>query len=139
MKVIQTTIVFLIAVSVFLLPQPLMKAARAQAAQPEIITEAAPGVTIEKVTYYMKKWNGKENLHVEVAIKNTLKEAKRFKVKVKLFDNGQTNGALVPLKGTKKEGIKLPPAIEPGKAGKAVLPFLWQKNPTRISVSAAPF
>lgn len=102
------------------------------------ITVEANGAEVVGVKHFMKEWQGKERLHIELVIKNTLAEAKRFSAKVALVDSGQTNSALVPRKGKKKDGKKLPAVIQPGKTAKTTLPFLWNKPPKELVIKVAP-
>ncbi len=64
----------------------------------------APEAALENFTCVLKKWDGEDTLHFNVAVKNISNEDQRFKVNI-FLENGKAVGGLLPRK-TKKGLIK---------------------------------
>ncbi|RLC29241.1 MAG: hypothetical protein DRH32_07685 [Deltaproteobacteria bacterium] len=64
----------------------------------------APEASLENFSCVIKKWEGENTLHFNVAVKNVSNEDQRFKVNI-FLDNGKAVGGLLPRK-TKKGLIK---------------------------------
>jgi hypothetical protein len=70
----------------------------------DIVPEAA----LESLSCYFKKYEGKDTLHLKVAVKNVSDKPQRFRVNL-FMDNGKAVGGLIP--STTKEGL-----VEPGQS-----------------------
>ncbi len=64
----------------------------------------APEVSLENFSCVIKKWDGADTLHFNVAVKNISNVDQRFKVNI-FLENGKAVGGLLPRK-TKKGLIK---------------------------------
>ena len=69
-----------------------------------VIKTIAPEAFLENFSCVIKKWDGANTLHFNVAIKNISSEDQRFKVNI-FLENGKAVGGLIPRK-TKKGLIK---------------------------------
>lgn len=76
--------------------------------------QIAPEAELKELSCFFKKWEGKENLHFKVAVKNASKVDQRFKVNI-FLDNGKGVGGLLPRKI--KKGL-----VKPGETATAVYP-----------------
>lgn len=74
----------------------------------------APQATLEDFSCSYKKWEGKETLHFNVAVKNAASTPQRYRVHI-FLDNGKAVGGLIPSKTA--GGL-----IEPGQVGSDVYP-----------------
>ena len=74
----------------------------------------APEASLESFTCVLKKWEGAETLHFNVAVKNISNEDQRFKVNI-FLENGKGVGGLLPRKT--KKGL-----IKPGETAKFTYP-----------------
>ena len=70
----------------------------------EVTKTIAPEASLENFSCVIKKWDGADTLHFNVAVKNISNEDQRFKVNIFLA-NGKAVGGLLPRK-TKKGLIK---------------------------------
>ncbi|MGA8239767.1 MAG: hypothetical protein WB818_04280 [Desulfobacterales bacterium] len=70
----------------------------------DIVPEAA----LESLSCYFKKYEGKDTLHLKVAVKNVSDKPQRYRVNL-FMDNGKAVGGLIPR--TTKEGL-----VEPGQS-----------------------
>ncbi|MGA8279851.1 MAG: hypothetical protein WB853_03060 [Desulfobacterales bacterium] len=70
----------------------------------DIVPEAA----LESLSCSFKKYEGKETLHLKVAVKNVSDKPQRYRVNL-FMDNGKAVGGLIPR--TTKEGL-----VEPGQS-----------------------
>ncbi len=64
----------------------------------------APEASLENFSCVVKKWDGANTLHFNVAVKNISNEDQRFKINI-FLENGKAVGGLLPRK-TKKGLIK---------------------------------
>lgn len=64
----------------------------------------APEASLENLSCVVKKWDGADTLHFNIAVKNISNEDQRFKVNI-FLENGKAVGGLLPRK-TKKGLIK---------------------------------
>jgi len=76
--------------------------------------QIAPEAELKEFSCFFKKWEGRETLHFNVAVKNVCKEDQRFKVNI-FLDNGKGVGGLIPAKI--KKGL-----VKPGETATAVYP-----------------
>ncbi|MCD4674620.1 MAG: hypothetical protein K8S18_01315 [Desulfobacula sp.] len=65
-----------------------------------VIKTIAPEAFLENFSCVIKKWEGADTLHFNVAVKNISNEDQRFKVNIFLA-NGKAVGGLLPRKTTK--------------------------------------
>ena len=79
----------------------------------DIVPEAA----LESLSCSFKKYEGKETLHITVAVKNVSDKPQRYRVNIFLEDMDKGFGHLVPRKGS-------PPVLEPGKSETVKIPFI---------------
>ncbi|RLB86812.1 MAG: hypothetical protein DRH26_16735 [Deltaproteobacteria bacterium] len=82
----------------------------------------APEASLENFSCVIKRWDGKDTLHFNVAVKNVSQEDQRFKVNI-FLDNGKAVGGLLPRKT--KKGL-----IKPGETAEFTYPV--------SSMNAAP-
>jgi hypothetical protein len=68
--------------------------------------DIAPEAALESLVCTFKKYEGKETLHFNVAVKNVSDKPQRFRVNL-FIDNGKAVGGLIPR--TTKEGL-----VDPG-------------------------
>lgn len=74
----------------------------------------APEAQLEDFSCVIKKWEGEETLHFNIAVKNISNEDQRFKVNI-FLENGKAVGGLLPRKTTK--GL-----IKPGETAEFTYP-----------------
>ena len=74
----------------------------------------APEASLENFSCVIKKWEGADTLHFNVAIKNISNEDQRFKVNI-FLENGKAVGGLLPRKI--KKGL-----IKPGQTAEFTYP-----------------
>lgn len=86
-----------------------------------IIYDIPQSCEITKISYYYKDYNGKEELHFEVGIKNTTEQPLRFRLNI-LLPEGPAVGGMYPRKEK---------AIDPGET-------LSQEFPVYIDHSKLP-
>lgn len=79
---------------------------------------------ISKVSYFMDSYEGEQRLHMEIGVKNTSDELKRFRVHISL-DQGVTGGGLYPRKG---EGV------EPGEVHTRNFPMYYDELPVGFEI-----
>ena len=84
------------------------------AADSKIEKTIAPEAELADFSCVMKKWEGSETLHFNVAVKNISDQPQRYKVNI-FMDNGKAVGGLIPR--TTKNGL-----VEPGKTESFVYP-----------------
>ena len=84
------------------------------AADSKIEKTIAPEAELADFSCVMKKWEGSETLHFNVAVKNISDQPQRYKVNI-FMDNGKAAGGLIPR--TTKKGL-----VEPGKTESFVYP-----------------
>jgi len=74
----------------------------------------APEASLEDFSCVIKRWDGENTLHFNVAVKNISNEDQRFKVNI-FLENGKGVGGLLPRKT--KKGL-----IKPGETAKFTYP-----------------
>jgi len=74
----------------------------------------APEAALENFSCVLKKWEGEDTLHFNVAVKNISNEDQRFKVNI-FLENGKAVGGLLPRKT--KKGL-----IKPGETAEFIYP-----------------
>lgn len=74
------------------------------AKESEVSKTIAPEASLENFSCVVKKWDGANTLHFNVAVKNISNEDQRFKVNI-FLENGKAVGGLLPRK-TKKGLVK---------------------------------
>jgi hypothetical protein len=94
------------------------------AAQPTTHFEVVTTADVTKVDYQIKKYKGKDRLHVTVAVKNVAKVPKRFRVNIWLPD-GVSGGGFYP----RKSGV-----IQPGKTLSQTWPMYYDKMPPEVTI-----
>ncbi len=67
--------------------------------------DIAPEAALESLSCYFKKYEGKDTLHLKVAVKNVSDKPQRYRVNL-FMDNGKAVGGLIPR--TTKEGLVEP-------------------------------
>lgn len=77
-------------------------------------TVIAKEASLEAFTCMIKKWEGADTLHFDVAVKNISNEDQRFKVNI-FLENGKAVGGLLPRKT--KKGL-----VKPGETVKFTYP-----------------
>jgi hypothetical protein len=87
--------------------------------------EVVKTAEVTKVDYAIKKYKGKDRLHVTVELKNVAKTPKRYRVNIWLPE-GVAGGGFYPRK--KK-------SIEPGKVLARTFPMYFSKMPTEVTIS----
>ena len=92
--------------------------------QPKTNFEVVTTADVTSFSYAIKKYKGKDRLHVTVGIKNVAKVPKRFRVNIWLPD-GVSGGGFYPRK--KK-------AIEPGKTLSRTFPMYYDKMPDEVTI-----
>ncbi|MCF8032286.1 MAG: hypothetical protein K9K66_06495 [Desulfarculaceae bacterium] len=92
--------------------------------QPATNFEVVTSADVTNYSYAIKKYKGKNRLHVTVEIKNVAKVPKRFRVNIWLPD-GVAGGGFYPRK--KK-------AIEPGKTLSRTFPMYYDKMPDEATI-----
>jgi hypothetical protein len=95
---------------------------------PNIAYDVAESAQITHVAYYLKKYKGAERLHIDVTIKNTAPETKRFRVNI-FLPEGPSGGGLFPRKV--KGDVK---GIAAGKELKRVFPMYFDRLPTGFTI-----
>jgi hypothetical protein len=80
----------------------------------DIDKTVAPEASLEDFSCMIKKWDGENTLHFNVAVKNISNEDQRFKVNI-FLENGKAVGGLLPRKI--KNGL-----IKPGQTAKFTYP-----------------
>jgi len=70
--------------------------------------DIAPEAALESLSCYFKKYEGKDTLHLKVAVKNVSDKPQRYRVNI-FMDNGKAVGGLIPR--TTKKGL-----VEPGQS-----------------------
>jgi len=93
-------------------------------AQPKTDYKVVATAKVTKVDYQIKKYKGKDRLHVTVEVKNVAKQPKRFRVNIWL-PGGAAGGGFYPRK--KK-------AIEPGKTLSRTFPMYYDKIPPEATI-----
>ena len=78
------------------------------AKEPNVTKTIAPEASLENFSCVIKRYEGAETLHFNVAVKNISSEEQRFKVNI-FLDNDKAVGGLLPEKT--KEGLVKPGAI----------------------------
>ena len=76
----------------------------------------APEASLENFSCVIKKWEGSDTLHFNVAVKNISNEDQRFKVNI-FLENGKAAGGLLPIKTAK--GL-----IKPGQTAEFTYPVV---------------
>jgi hypothetical protein len=84
------------------------------AADSKIERPIAPEAELADFSCVMKKWEGSDTLHFNVAVKNISDQPQRYKVNI-FMDNGKAVGGLIPR--TTKKGL-----VEPGQTASFVYP-----------------
>lgn len=74
----------------------------------------APEASLENFSCVIKKWEGSDTLHFNVAVKNISSEDQRFKVNI-FLDNGKAVGGLLP--ASTKKGL-----VKPGEVSEFTYP-----------------
>jgi hypothetical protein len=77
------------------------------AADSKIEKTIAPEAELADFSCVLKKWEGKDTLHFNVAVKNVSDQPQRYRVNI-FLDNGKAVGGLIPQ--TTKKGL-----VEPGQ------------------------
>jgi hypothetical protein len=78
----------------------------------DIVPEAA----LENLSCYFKNYEGKDTLHLKVAVKNVSDKPQRYRVNI-FMDNGKAVGGLIPR--TTKKGL-----VEPGQSASFDYPVI---------------
>jgi len=112
-------VLLIVATGVLLLTGAMMVTASAADVFPcaedcDISKTIAPEASLEDFSCVIKKWDGANTLHFNVAVKNISKEDQRFKVNI-FLENGKGVGGLLPRKI--KKGL-----IKPGQIAKFTYP-----------------
>jgi hypothetical protein len=84
------------------------------AADSKIEKSIAPEAELTDFSCVLKKWEGSDTLHFNVALKNVSDQPQRYKVNI-FLDNGKAVGGLIPQKTAK--GL-----VEPGQTASFVYP-----------------
>ncbi len=84
------------------------------AADSKIEKEIAPEAELADFACVLKKWNGSDTLHFNVAVKNVSDTPQRYRVNI-FLDNGKAVGGLIPRKT--KKGL-----VKPGETAAFVYP-----------------
>ena len=96
-------------------------------AEAKLDKEIASEAQLEELSCFFKRWEGSDNLHFKVAIKNVSDQPQRFRVNI-FLDNGKAVGGLIP----RKTGKGL---VKPGETAKAVYPVAQMpKQPKAITL-----
>lgn len=95
-------------------PQPKPGEVFPCAADSKIAKTIAPEAELADFSCVMKKWEGSDTLHFNVAVKNISDQPHRYRVHI-FLDNGKAVGGLIPR--TTKEGL-----VEPGQSQSFVYP-----------------
>lgn len=95
-------------------PQPKPGEVFPCAADSQIEKSIAPEAELADFSCVMKKWEGSDTLHFNVAVKNISDQPQRYRVHI-FLDNGKAVGGLIPR--TTKAGL-----IEPGQSQSFVYP-----------------
>lgn len=93
-------------------------------AEPKTDYQVVTTAEVTKVDYQIKKYKGKDRLHVTVEVKNVSKQPKRFRVNIWLPD-GVAGGGFYPRKS------KL---IQPGKTLSRTFPMYYDKMPPTATI-----
>ncbi len=80
----------------------------------ELNSVIAKEASLEDFSCVIKRWEGANTLHFNVAVKNTSNEDQRFKVNI-FLENGKAVGGLLPRKT--KKGL-----VKPGQIAKFTYP-----------------
>ena len=94
------------------------------AAEPKTNFEVIKTAKVTKVAYQIKKYKGKDRLHVTVELENVSKQPKRFRVNIWLPD-GVAGGGFYPRKSK---------AIQPGKTLSRTFPMYYDKMPPEVTI-----
>lgn len=92
--------------------------------QPKTNFEVVTSADVTNFSYQIKKYKGKDRLHVTVGLKNVAKVPKRFRVNIWLPD-GISSGGFYP----RKTG-----AIAPGKTLSQTWPMYYDKMPPEVTI-----
>lgn len=95
---------------------------------PNIAYLVSDSAEITKVAYYFKDYKGASRLHMDVTIKNTSPETKRFRVNI-FLPEGPSGGGLYPRKV--KEDAK---GIEAGQEHTREFPMYFDQLPTGFTI-----
>ncbi len=88
-------------------------------------------VSLEDFSCVFKRWEGKDTLHFNVAVKNSGDEPMRYKVNI-FLDNGKAVGGLIPRKT--KKGL-----VKPGQTASFVYPVgNMTKKPKGVTLNIMP-
>ncbi len=87
----------------------------------KINRDISPEAGMEEFSCVVKKWEGEDTLHFNVAIKNVSTEEQRYKVNIFLA-NGKAVGGLIPRKTNK--GL-----VKPGEIGRFSYPVKGMSGP----------
>ncbi len=102
--------------------------AKDEGISPDIAYQVADSAEITKVAYYFKDYKGASRLHMDVTIKNTSPETKRFRVNI-FLPEGPSGGGLYPRKV--KEDAK---GIEAGQEHTREFPLYFNQLPTGFTI-----
>jgi hypothetical protein len=80
----------------------------------DVTKTIAPEAALENFSCVIKKWEGANTLHFNVAVKNISSEDQRFKVNI-FLENGKAVGGLLPR--TTKKGL-----VKPGETAEFTYP-----------------
>ena len=92
---------------------------------PHFDLKIVPEATV-KPSAYMKEWEGKSRLHVQLEITNVTDKPLRFKA-IGDIPDGPAFAMYVPLKGT-------PPVVKSKETQKVVFPLIYEKMPEQIFI-----
>ncbi len=113
------------ALGLLLLAAMVMWAVPALAgAQPKTNYQVVASAKVTKVDYQIKKYKGKDRLHVTVEVKNVAKQPKRFRINIWLPD-GISGGGFYP----RKSGV-----VKPGKTLSQTWPMYYDKIPPEATI-----
>jgi len=89
-------------------------------AEAKLDKEIASEAQLEELSCFFKRWEGSDNLHFKVTIKNVSDQPQQFRVNI-FLDNGKGVGGLIPTKAA--NGL-----VKPGESGAFVYPVAGMAN-----------
>jgi hypothetical protein len=103
-------------------------AAKGEGIAPNIVYQVADSAQITKVAYYFKEYKGATRLFMDLTIKNTAPETKRFRVNI-FLPEGPAGGGLYPRKV--KGDVK---GVEAGKEHTRSFPMYFDQLPSGFTI-----
>ncbi|MCF8052336.1 MAG: hypothetical protein K9L59_13925 [Desulfobacterales bacterium] len=102
--------------------------AKEEGIAPGIVYQVPDSAEIAKVAYYFKEYKGASRLHMDVTIKNTSPETRRFRVNI-FLPEGPSGGGLYPRKV--KEDAQ---GIEAGQEHTREFPMYFNQLPSGFMI-----